>query len=395
MHFALTDEQRALDSTVREYLSERFDLARVRGVVEDPAGDGHPPLLWTAAAEGGWLAATVPEEHDGLGLGLLDATVVATALGAGLAPGPWRETVLAAEAVRLAGGDGQRADLLGRLAAGDAVGTVALSGPGGVPDATALGVAEQDGRLSGRASAVPYAHVADVLVVAATDAGGGVGLHLVDPADADVVRLDALDGTTRLCDVVLDDVPARRLERGGADAYVAVARRGAVLTAADLAGLARESLRRTVAYVGEREQFGRPVGSFQALQHHLADLHVAVTMAEHAVRYAAHATDADLHDAVLMASVAKAKASDAARDTTAAMIQYHGGIGYTWEHEAHLFFKRAKREEYEFGDAPWHREVVARLVVDRPGVDVADVGSGPSLGESVQATGVSAGAAVA
>ena len=392
MHFALTDEQRALDSTVRDYLAERFDLSRVRQVVEDPAGDGHPPVLWTAAAEGGWLAATVPEEHDGLGLGLLDACVVATALGAGLAPGPWRDTVLAAEAVRLAGGDGQRADLLPGLAAGDTVGTVAVAG-GGVPDPAAVEVREQGGRLSGRASAVPHAHVADVLVVVAGGADGGAALHLVDPGDVTVTRLDALDGTTRLCDVALDDAPARRLERSSGDAVAALLRAGAVLTAADLAGVARESLRRTVAYVGEREQFGRPVGSFQALQHHLADLHVAVTMAEHAVRYAAHAADAALHDAVLMASVAKAKATDAARDTTAAMIQYHGGIGYTWEHEAHLFFKRAKREEYEFGDAAWHREVVARLVVDRPGVDVADVGQEPALGESVQATGVSAAAA--
>ncbi len=137
-----------------------------------------------------------------------------------------------------------------------------------------------------------------------------------------------------------------------------------MLAANDLAGIARVALTRTVDYDKTREQFGKPVGSFQAIKHALADLHVAVTMAEHAGWYAAHALDAGLPDASLAVSVAKAKASDAARDATAAMIQFHGGIGYTWEHDAHLFFKRAKRIEYSYGDAATHRERVARLVVD-------------------------------
>lgn len=371
MFFALTDEQRALDETVRDVLAGRFDLSAVREVFEDPEGDGHPQKLWSAAAEGGWLAATVPEEHDGLGLGLLDAAVIAQRLGTGCSPGPFVPTILAIEAVRIAGGPQQQADLLPRLASGESVGTVALHRAGGAWDATGIGVTTAgDGTLSGRAAAVPYAHVADVVVVAATDESGEVALHLVDPrANPDTVtvtRLDALDRTTRLCDLTFDATPATRLERSSADAFLQLLARGAVLTAADLAGVARESLTRTVAYDREREQFGRPIGSFQAIKHHLADLHVATTMAEHAVKYAAHALDTDATDAALMVSVAKAKASDTARDVTAAMIQYHGGIGYTWEHEAHFFFKRAKREEYDFGDARWHRETVATLVVDGP-----------------------------
>jgi alkylation response protein AidB-like acyl-CoA dehydrogenase len=138
-----------------------------------------------------------------------------------------------------------------------------------------------------------------------------------------------------------------------------------VLAANDLAGIAREALTRTVDYVKTREQFGRPVGSFQALKHALADLLVAVTMAEHAGWYAAYALDADLPDALQAVSVAKAKATETARDVTAAMIQFHGGIGYAWEHDAHFYFKRAKRLEFSYGDQAQHLDRVARLVVDR------------------------------
>ena len=128
MFFALTDEQREFDAAVRSYLAQRFDTEAVRKVVEDPAGDGHPASLWKAAAEQGWLAVMVPEEHDGLGLGLVEAQVIARALGAGVAPGPWRGTVLAAEAIRLAGSAEQQAQWLPRLAAGEAVGAFTLRG---------------------------------------------------------------------------------------------------------------------------------------------------------------------------------------------------------------------------------------------------------------------------
>lgn len=128
MFFALDDDQREFDAAVRSYLAERFDLEAVRGVVEDPGGDGHPSSLWAAAGEQGWLAALVPEEHEGLGLGMVEAQVIARALGAGCAPGPWRGTVLAAEAVRLAGSDDQRVSWLPKLAAGQAVGAFTVRG---------------------------------------------------------------------------------------------------------------------------------------------------------------------------------------------------------------------------------------------------------------------------
>jgi alkylation response protein AidB-like acyl-CoA dehydrogenase len=316
---------------VRGYLAERFDLAAVRGVVEDavndPGGDGNPATLWKAAGEQGWLAVTVPEEFDGLGLGLVEAQVIARALGAGVAPGPWRGTVLAAEAIRLAGSDEQKAAWLPRLAAAEAVGALASS------DAL---------------TAVEYGAIADVVVTP--------GGRLVTGASS--TPRGSYDGTVRLADLTGGEVQELA---GPVEAEIRA--RAAVLAAADLVGVAREALTRTVAYDRERRQFGVPVGSFQAIKHALADLHCTVTMAEHAVLYAAHAVDVEAEDAALAVSVAKAKAGDAAVASTGAMIQYHGGIGYTWEHEAHLFYKRAKRLAGQWGDAGTHRARIAELTI--------------------------------
>jgi alkylation response protein AidB-like acyl-CoA dehydrogenase len=349
MFFSLTDEQRALQSTVREFLADRFPLSAVREVYDDETGDGHPTDLWKSVGEQGWLAVLVPEEHDGLGLGLLDAAVLARCWGEGCVPGPFLPTLVGAEAIRLGGSTEQQAKWLPRVAAGDVVLTLATDGR----------VSAADNRLSGTLRHVEYAAVADRIVVAA-DAGT---LWLVDPDDpsVEVTPNDTLDRTTRLSTVTLNGTAAEKLER---PVLPEVTERATVLYANDLAGIARVALRRTVDYDKTREQFGKPVGSFQVIKHTLADLHVAVTMAEHAGWYSAHALDVRLPDAALAVSVAKAKATDAARDTTAAMIQFHGGIGYTWEHDAHFFFKRAKREEYQYGDAPTHRERIARLVVD-------------------------------
>ncbi|NMH97091.1 acyl-CoA dehydrogenase family protein [Pseudonocardia acidicola] len=341
MFFALTDDQREFDAAVRGYLAERFDLEAVRGIVEDPAGNGHPESLWKAAAEQGWLAVLVPEEHDGLGLGLVEAQVISRALGAGVAPGPWRGSVLAAEAIRLAGSDEQKAAWLPRLAGGDAVGALALRGsvPGTIP-------------------AVEYAAVADVVVVRS-----GEGLALVEAAAFTATPQGSYDATTRLAALSVDGT-GEALPGATAEVVDQLTARATVLVAADLVGIAREALSRTVAYDRERQQFGVPVGSFQAIKHALADLHVGVTMAEHAALYASHAVDAALPDAALAVAVAKAKAGDVALQSTAAMIQYHGGIGYTWEHEAHFYYKRAKRLAGQLGDSDAQRERIAALTVD-------------------------------
>ena len=375
MFFALTDDQQAFATTVREFLADRFDLDAVRGVVEDPHGDGHPISLWKGLADQGALAVLVPEEHDGLGLGLLDAQVVARELGRGVAPGPWTATVLAAEALRLAGSPEQQAAWLPGLAAGGTIGTVALRGEAGSWDGRGITVDASGERLSGTASPVDYPAVAGVIVVAATDPSGTPGLFLVESGASGLAIRDqeTYDGTARVGAVELADTPAEPLGGGtlsGADAVAALMARGAVLTAADLVGVAREALTRTVDYDRERKQFGVPVGSFQAIKHTMADLHVAVTMAEHAVLFAAHAVDnqdlgiTDDPGVDVAVAVAKAKAADAAWAATGAMIQFFGGIGFTWEHEAHFFYKRARRRAPLFGSADEHRARLAALTMD-------------------------------
>jgi acyl-CoA dehydrogenase len=258
-------------------------------------------------------------------------------------------TLVAAEAIRLGGSPAQKQEWLPQVAAGQVKLALAAGGR----------VTNNGDKLTGTVPYVDYAHVADRLIVAAD----GGALWLVDPnADGMTVTAhDTLDRSGRLAAVRLDAATGEQLP--GA-VLPDVLDRGAVLAANELAGIARVALTRTVDYDKTREQFGKAVGSFQAIKHALADLHVATTMAEHAGWYAAHAIDATLPDAALAVSVAKSKASDVARDVTAAMIQFHGGIGYTWEHDAHLFFKRAKRLEYAFGDSATHRERIARLVVD-------------------------------
>ncbi|WP_007515834.1 acyl-CoA dehydrogenase family protein [Pseudofrankia saprophytica] len=372
MHFALTDEQRALAETVRDFLADRFDLTAVRAVFEDATGDGHPAELWKAFAEQGWLAVLVPEDNDGIGLGLLDAQVLARAFGAGAVPGPWLPTVLAGEAVRLAGSPAQRAAVLAPLASGELVATVALRAPGGSFDQSGVGVTAETGpggaRLTGTASPVEYAGVARTVVVAAKEPDGGIGLYLVDPTSESVTvtALGTFDGTTRLGAITLDGAAGERLPESNAAVLAELNRRGAVLAAADLVGIARAALTRTIEYDKTRVQFGKAVGSFQFIKHTLADLHVGVLMAEHAALYAAHAVDAALPDSELAVAVAKAKAGDAAERATGAMIQYHGGIGYTWEHEAHFFYKRAKRLVGTFGDTGQHLDRIAALSIDAP-----------------------------
>ena len=392
MFFQLTDEQRALQDAVRSYLRDRFGPPQVRELYEHPETDGVPPALWQAQGEQGWLAVLVPEEHDGIGLGLLDAAVLARAFGAGTVPGPWLGTVLAGEAVRLAGSKEQQAELLPGFASGERKGAVALvrQGSSNVPSSAPATVS--DGALTGRLELVEYAAVADHLVVAATGADGP-GLFLVDPAGAGVTitPVEALDRTVRLATVELSAAPAVPLEHATPELLQDLLDAAAVLVANDLVGIARKAITDTVEYDKQRVQFGRPVGSFQAIKHDLADLHNAITFAEHAATYAAHAADVDADDRRLAASIAKAKAAEAADAAVSAMIQYHGGIGYTWEHDTHFYFKRSKRLEGAYGDAAQHRERIAQLVIDGARASDPTTKAAPVGTAGVQGTGVPAG----
>jgi alkylation response protein AidB-like acyl-CoA dehydrogenase len=205
---------------------------------------------------------------------------------------------------------------------------------------------------------------ATMIVVAAHQGASAIGLWLVRPGTPGVTiePAAALDFTSRPTYVSLNDVDAERLVHSSMSTYLETGQRAAVLAAAGQVGLARRAIDSTVDYAESRVQFGRPIGSFQAVKHALADLHVQITMAGHGVLYAAYALDEGLTDSAFWASAAKAKASDVARGAGAAMIQFHGGTGFTWDHNAHVLFKRAMYGEHFFGGPRFHRETIAAIL---------------------------------
>ncbi|WP_327315901.1 acyl-CoA dehydrogenase family protein [Streptomyces sp. NBC_01235] len=387
-----TAEQGEIRRTLRELLHKRSGPHDLRAAVDTPAG--HDPALWTALAEQlGLPGLALPEAYGGVGCPRADLALAAEEIGRALAPSPLLATsVLAAPLILALGTDAQRADLLPRISDGTLTAALAvpapalttalaLTGPGGGDwsgGGRAGGVqARRTGngpRLYGEAAQVLDGHSAGLLVVAA-HTGGFVRsrtlLFLVAGDAAGLVRTrqTALDATRPQARVQLRDVEAELLGEAeaevgegedeevgvGVDVTEALARTGdfaAAFLACEAVGAADRVLERTVEYLGQREQFGRTIGSFQAVQHRLADVYVQVQAARSAAYYAAWATGQDSHEE-RVGGLALAQALEALRRAAAEGIQLHGGIGFTWEHEAHLYFKRAAGDELLFG--PVHR----------------------------------------
>jgi alkylation response protein AidB-like acyl-CoA dehydrogenase len=331
MNFELTDDQRLIQRTARDFLASSYPPAEVRRLAYDsPRGfsdDG-----WARICELGWPALLIAEEHGGLGLGVVELAVVQEELGAALAPSPFLSTVVAAALIADAGSDDQRARWLPALAAGEARGAVATL------------------RDDGAWTAVPDADGADVVVVRE-----GEGWALAQEASADA--LDALDSTRRLW---------RVQAAGGLEALPGDGARAgdiaAVAVAAESVGVARRAMDMAVQYAKEREQFGRPIGAYLAVSHACAQMLLEVEGARSTSLYAAWALDHEPESGPLAASMAKAYASDAGWRVPAASMQLHGGIGFTWEHDLHLWLKRGKANAYLWGDAREHRARVAKRI---------------------------------
>ena len=376
MNFGFNDEQELLRSTARKFFENECGSETVRRLMETP--EGISPDLWTKIAEQGWLGLVFPEAYDGMGLGLVDLVVLMEEMGRAVMPGPYFSTVLLGGlAVLEAGSEAQKKEWLPKIAAGDK--RVALAwmepsaqlGPAGVT----LTATEKGGRytLSGTKLFVHDAHTADALVVAARTRPGagaeGVSLFLLprDTSGLRVTLLPTMDQTRKLCEVTCADVTV------GADALLGAAGAGwaplgrvldraTVALCAEMCGGAQKVLDMTVEYAKIRQAFGRPIGSYQGVKHRAADMLVDVENGKSITYYAAWALDEGAAEAPLAVSMAKAYVSDAFRRVAAAGIQLHGGIGFTWEHDLHLYFKRAKGSEFTFGDATHHRERVAQLV---------------------------------
>ncbi len=343
-------------------------MARIRAMVADPAGLGDDD--WRRMAELGWQGLLFPEEYGGSSLGMLELAIVLEEMGRALLPGPFVGTVLAGLAI-LAGGDGvQRARWLPRLCDGSVRATLAILEESGRWDADGVGApARPDGGalvLSGTKRFVPEAARADLLVCAVRRADDrALALVLVerDTRGVAITPLASMDQTRPLADVALDGVRVEPEHVLACDAAAVLERLldcGRIMLAADMSGGAARVLELTVEYAKVRRQFGRAIGSFQAIQHQCADMLVEVEKATVATHYAAWADAAGAADAAFAAANAKAIAGDAYRFVAARAIQVHGGIGFTWEHDLHLYFKRAQSDEVTFGDATWSRELAAR-----------------------------------
>ncbi|WP_017622448.1 acyl-CoA dehydrogenase family protein [Nocardiopsis chromatogenes] len=365
-----------LRASVRALLADKSPAEAVLARVEtDQVADG---ALAKELAGLGAVGLPVPEEFGGAGATWREASVVAEELGRAVAPVPFLGSAVLAtsallEVAALAekGSTGVEADTaaapeaLRSLASGDAWGSLAVPLATAPPSGAAFPavVRAEGGRLTGTVGGVVDALSADVLLVPALGPGGSE-LYLVEAADADVTALTTLDLTRPLADVGLDGAPGRLLASGeAAERAVARAlRTGAALLAAEQLGAAEWALETTVAYLKTRTQFGRPVGSFQALKHRLADLWVSITQARAVVRAAADTAGQESEEARINASMAQAFVSGVAVKAAEEAVQLHGGIGFTWEHPAHLYLKRTKSAAIALGTADRHRALLAELV---------------------------------
>jgi alkylation response protein AidB-like acyl-CoA dehydrogenase len=371
MDVRFSDEQELLRASAREFLAAECPMRRVREIAEDPGG--LPAALWQRMAGLGWTGLPFPESVGGSGLGLLDLAVLLEEMGRTLLPGPYFSSVLLGGlSVALGGSEAQRARWLSDLARGDTRATLALCEESGSWDPDAIGLCAEpwgDGyRLSGSKHFVPDAQGADWMVVAArTRPDGAIALLVVDGSgpDVHVEPTQLVDSTRRFGAVRFDGVavPGDRVLPGGATALERVLDWARVGLCSEMLGGAERVLEMSVGYARTREQFGRPIGSFQAIQHRCADMLVALEGAKSATWYAAWALEAGEPDGPLAAAMAKAYVSDAYARIAGDGIQIHGGLGFTWEQDLHLYFRRAKLCERLFGDAAWNRERIAKRLI--------------------------------
>jgi alkylation response protein AidB-like acyl-CoA dehydrogenase len=373
VNFDLTDEQQMLQAAAREFLAARLKSERIRELAE--SDDAFDESLWRETSELNWPGLMVSEEYGGQELGTVELAVLMEQLGYALAPGPIFSSILTSIVLETAATAEQKERYLAPLAVGEQRGTFALwdAGAGWSPaDITLEPEAANGGYvLNGEKLFVLDAATADFFVVGAT----GERRFIVerDAPGLSITPTKVIDATRKQYAVKLDGVKVGEDAMfGGDDTLNAVRVRVFTAVAAELTGIAQRTLEMAVDYAKERKQFGRPIGSYQAVSHRCAQMLLETEAARSAVYYSAWASDNEPETAPLAASMAKAYASDAGTRVTNASLQVHGGIGFTWEHDLHLYLKRALSDAVMFGDARWHREQVARMVIDRTGVAAAE-----------------------
>lgn len=364
-----TPDQVELARYVRQWLDEKAPFDEVRRTMETDSG--FDPAQWTELGGLGWLGMAIREEHGGAGYGFMEQALLGEEMGRTLYPSPFLATVImGGSLVSNLGSEDQKAEILAEVASGERTLAVAFAEPGRgwATDgfATTAEPAGDGWVVSGAKRFVVGGYTADTLIVGATT-GSGTGLFLVEGNAEGVTRtrLDVMDLTRPQAHVDLASATATRLGSGEADAspaLVSMLDRAVAFLAMEQVGGAQACLDMSVAYAKQRHQFGRAIGSFQAIKHMCADMLVAVESAKSAAYHLAWAMDNDPAEVATAARLAKSYCSDAYFRCAADTIQIHGGIGFTWEHNAHLYFKRAKSAMLMFGDSAEHRERLADLL---------------------------------
>lgn len=358
MQFGLNESQEFLKESAREFFAGECPMAEVRRLLEtDTAFDAG---LWAKLAKQGYTGIIFPEEFGGVDLGIVELILLMEEAGRALLPGPFFSTVALAGSVLLAiASTEQKKKYLTAICRGEARATVAFLEAAASWEPADVQITAVNGKLKGEKLFVPDAAAADWIIVVARN-----GVYLVDTKASGVRILPMLgmDLTRKLYSVQFDNGPAEKLgETSGLSKALDVAT--AALTAEMVGGMQR-TLDITVEYAKTRKQFGKPIGMFQAVQHHCADMYLETESSRSAVYYAAWALEENTPDAAGAVSIAKIYASDASRTVGNRGIQVHGGMGFTWENDVHLYYRRAKASETAMGDATFHRERLARLIID-------------------------------
>jgi acyl-CoA dehydrogenase len=366
VNFDFSADQKALRDQARKFLGEHASSVRVRRILD--TDEPYDRALWRGVAEMGWTGTAIPEAYSGAGFGHLELCVIAEELGRSVAPVPFSSTVyLVTEALLLAGSEAQKRTWLPRIAGGEAIGCLALAEGAGAPPTGAVKTRATGGRISGTKAPVADGDVADVAVVAARAEGApDLSLFLVDLAGPGLTRtpLPTVDPTRSHARLAFDGAAAEPLgvAGGGAALLERVLDRAAVLVAFEQIGGAQAALDMAREYAMGRFAFGRPIASFQAIKHKLVDMYVAVELARSNAYYAAWALSTDAAELPVAAAAARVSATEAYFHAAKENIQTHGGMGFTWEFDCHLHYRRAKLTGLGLGSARrWKDLLITRL----------------------------------
>jgi alkylation response protein AidB-like acyl-CoA dehydrogenase len=358
MQFGLSESQQILKDTARKFFAGESPIAAVRKSMETESA--YDATLWTKLAEQGFTGIIAPEEFGGMGLGKVELILLMEEAGYALLPGPFFSTVaLAGSVMNACASPEQKKKYLGGIAAGKARSTVALVESPGSWDTGSWKINASGGKLTGTKLFVTDAAAADFIVVVARDA---VFVVEAKAPGLNIEPMKGMDLARKIYSVEFKNTPAEMLGNpGGLAGALNVA---TAALCAEMTGGMQRALELTVAYAKTRKQFGKPIGIFQAVQHLCADMYLETESSRSATYYAAWALEENAPDAAVSVSVAKMYASDAARNVGNRGIQVHGGMGFTWENDIHLYYRRAKASETMLGDATFHRERIAKLVID-------------------------------